>query len=115
MLDFVHERRGDDDPPQDELRDFPEFAELYGVAGSDPDVRWLLSTLPTAMIVYDHDLRDDWNTSQAWRDQMAELPWWPQRVRGGIGAYWIYQHLGNLSPEQTRAGQAVHRGAQRGR
>ena len=100
VLDFVHERRGDDDPPQDELRDFPEFAELYRVAWSDPDVRWLLSTLPTAMIVDDHDLRDDWNTSQAWRDQMAELPWWPRRVRGGIGAYWIYQHLGNLSPSE---------------
>ncbi|HWM07586.1 MAG TPA: alkaline phosphatase D family protein [Actinophytocola sp.] len=100
VLDFVHERRGDDDPPQDELRDFPEFAELYRVAWSDPDVRWLLSTLPTAMIVDDHDLRDDWNTSQAWRDQMAQLPWWPHRVRGGIGAYWIYQHLGNLSPSE---------------
>ena len=100
VLDFVHERRGDDDPPQDELRDFPEFAELYRVAWSDPDVRWLLSTLPTAMIVDDHDLRDDWNTSQAWRDQMAELPWWPRRVRGGVGAYWIYQHLGNLSPSE---------------
>ena len=100
VLDFVHERRGDDDPPQDELRDFPEFAELYRVAWSDPDVRWLLSTLPTAMIVDDHDLRDDWNTSQAWRDQMAQLPWWPRRVRGGIGAYWIYQHLGNLSPSE---------------
>jgi hypothetical protein len=99
VLDFVHERRGDV-PPQDELRDFPEFAELYRVAWRDPDVRWLLSTLPTAMIVDDHDLRDDWNTSQAWRDQMAELPWWPQRVRGGIGAYWIYQHLGNLSPSE---------------
>ena len=100
VLDFVHERRGDDDPPQDELRDFPEFAELYRVAWSDPDVRWLLSTLPTAMIVDDHDLRDDWNTSQAWRDQMAQLPWWPRRVRGGIGAYWIYQHLGNLAPSE---------------
>ena len=100
VLDFVHGRRGDDDPPTDELRDFPEFAELYRVAWSDPDVRWLLSTLPTAMIVDDHDLRDDWNTSQAWRDEMAEQPWWPQRVRGGIGAYWIYQHLGNLSPSE---------------
>ena len=99
VLDFVHKRRGDV-PPRDELRDFPEFAELYRVAWSDPDVRWLLSTLPTAMIVDDHDLRDDWNTSQAWRDQMAQLPWWPRRVRGGIGAYWIYQHLGNLSPSE---------------
>jgi hypothetical protein len=100
VLDFVHERRGTDAPPQDELCDFAEFAELYRVAWSDPDVRWLLSTLPTAMIVDDHDLRDDWNTSQAWRDQMAQLPWWPQRVRGAIGAYWIYQHLGNLSPSE---------------
>lgn len=97
MLRFIHKRRSNLDPPENELRDFDEFAELYRIAWIDPDIRWLLSTLPTAMVTDDHDLRDDWNISQAWRDQMARLPWWRQRVISGLGSYWIYQHLGNLS------------------
>jgi hypothetical protein len=100
VLDFIHKRRGADDPPNDELRDFAEFAELYRIAWIDPDVRWLLSTMPTAMIMDDHDLRDDWNTSRAWRDQMAQVPWWRQRVIGALGSYWIYQHLGNMSADE---------------
>jgi PhoD-like phosphatase len=100
VLEFTRNRRGTQTSPDDELRDFDEFAELYRIAWTDPEVRWLLSTLPTAMIMDDHDLRDDWNTSQAWREQMARLPWWRQRVISGLGSYWIYQHLGNLSASE---------------
>ena len=32
----------------------------------EPAVRWLLSTVPTAMIFDDHDVHDDWNTSRDW-------------------------------------------------
>jgi len=31
---------------------------------------------------------------------MARQPWWRTRVVAGLGAYWIYQHLGNMSPDQ---------------
>src|SRR5690606_37779971 len=47
--------------------------------------------------------RDDWNTSQTWREQMAETGWWSRRVVAGLGAYWVYQHLGNLSPRERAA------------
>ena len=47
----------------DELKDYEEYAHLYRLAWSDPANRWLLSTLPSAMIFDDHDIRDDWNTS----------------------------------------------------
>jgi hypothetical protein len=30
------------------------------------------------------------------RDIRAQ-PWWHGRITGGLGAYWIYQHLGNMS------------------
>ncbi len=103
VLEFIHKRRGSHNPPDDELRDFDEFAELYRSAWLDPDISWQLSTVPTAMIMDDHDLRDDWNTSQAWREQMARLPWWRQRVIGALGSYWIYQHLGNLSTSERAA------------
>ncbi|WP_181448943.1 alkaline phosphatase D family protein [Nonomuraea aridisoli] len=98
MLDFIRARR--DTEPQGEIADFEEYAELYRQAWTEPELRWLLSTVPTAMIFDDHDVRDDWNTSQAWREQMAATSWWRRRVVAGLGAYWVYQHLGNLSPAE---------------
>ncbi|CAM4193697.1 alkaline phosphatase D family protein [Nocardiopsis rhodophaea] len=90
-------------PPDDEVVFFDEYAELYRQAWSDPDLRWLLSTVPTLMLFDDHDIRDDWNTSGSWRRDIARTPWWAQRITSGLGAYWIYQHLGNLRPDQRAA------------
>ncbi|MFF5213155.1 alkaline phosphatase D family protein [Streptosporangium sp. NPDC000396] len=104
MLEFIRNRRHDE--PQNEIADFEEYAELYRLAWTDPEIRWLLSTVPSAMIFDDHDLRDDWNTSASWRERMAEIPWWPRRVISGLGAYWVYQHLGNMSPRE-RAGDEL--------
>lgn len=98
MLAYIRGRR--DTEPQEEIADFEEYAELYRQAWTETEIRWLLSTVPTAMIFDDHDLRDDWNTSQPWREQMARTPWWRRRVVAGLGAYWIYQHLGNLPPAE---------------
>ncbi|WP_062442445.1 alkaline phosphatase D family protein [Herbidospora daliensis] len=102
MLDYIKARRGDQEPIG-EIADFEEYAELYRQAWNDPEIRWLLSTVPTTMIFDDHDLRDDWNTSKDWRAAMAKVPWWPRRVVAGLGAYWVYQHLGNLSPAERAA------------
>jgi hypothetical protein len=30
---------------------------------------------------------------------MRSKPWWEERIVGAFMSYWIYQHLGNLSPE----------------
>lgn len=100
MQDFIEDRRGLDEPPCTEVKDFIEYAELYRLAWSDPANRWLLSTLSTAMIFDDHDVRDDWNTSRAWHEKMNTLPWWRTRIVGALASYWIYQHAGNLSPQE---------------
>jgi hypothetical protein len=50
------------------------------------------------MIFDDHDVRDDWNTSLAWRQDMQRTAWWEERITGALMSYWLYQHLGNLSP-----------------
>ncbi|QBR91215.1 alkaline phosphatase D family protein [Nocardioides euryhalodurans] len=97
MRDFIASRRSLDEPPGEELKDYEEYAHLYRIAWSDPANRWLLSTLPSAMIFDDHDIRDDWNTSWTWRQQMAATSWWHDRIVGGLASYWVYQHLGNLS------------------
>ena len=87
-------------PPWDEVADFTEYARLYLESWSNEEVRWLLSTVSTAMIFDDHDVRDDWNTSRVWRDRMRSQRWWHQRIRGGLASYWVYQHAGNLGAEQ---------------
>ncbi|MEO5964198.1 MAG: alkaline phosphatase D family protein [Candidatus Limnocylindrales bacterium] len=84
--------------PFAQVANFEEYTHLYAEAWGDPDVRWLLSVLPSSMIFDDHDVLDDWNTSRAWRDEMQATSWWEERITGALTSYWIYQHLGNLSP-----------------
>ncbi len=104
--DFVRSRRGSrldpHDPPQDEVADFEEYTHLYKDAWGDPAIRWLLSTVPSVMIFDDHDVNDDWNISEAWLRQIRSKPWWEERIIGAFMSYWIYQHLGNLSPEEIQ-------------
>ena len=103
MQEFIESRRDIDEPPGKELKDYEEYAHLYKLAWSDPVNRWLLSTLPSVMIFDDHDIRDDWNTSQAWKEEMEATEWWHDRIVGGLASYWVYQHLGNLTPEEREA------------
>ena len=100
MQEFIADRRDIDEPPGEELKDYEEYAHLYWLAWTDPAIRWLLSTLPSAMIFDDHDIRDDWNTSLAWKQKMDATTWWHQRLMSGLASYWVYQHLGNLSHDE---------------
>ncbi|MGB9376178.1 MAG: alkaline phosphatase D family protein, partial [Mycobacteriales bacterium] len=95
---FIAARRDITVPPGSEVADFVEYTRLYLESWSDPDARWLMSTVPSSMIFDDHDVRDDWNTSHSWREEMQQTSWWEERITGGLMSYWIYQHLGNLSP-----------------
>ena len=52
------------------------------------------------MIWDDHDTHDDWNISESWCEEMEAQPWWEERIEGALVSYWIYQHLGNLSPAE---------------
>src|SRR5919107_855771 len=98
--DFIRSRRDPDEPPGEEVADFEEYTHLYWDSWKDPAIRWLLSTVPSAMIFDDHDVNDDWNTSEAWLKRMRSKPWWEERIVGAFMSYWIYQHLGNLSPQE---------------
>jgi hypothetical protein len=95
---FIAGRRDPAVPPGYEAADFEEYCALYLEAWSEPAVRWLLSAVPTVMIFDDHDVHDDWNSSAAWRAEFEAKPWWRARITGAYQSYWIYQHLGNLSP-----------------
>ena len=99
-LEFIRARRDTSEPPGEQIADFEEYTRLYWDSWRDPVTRWLLSTVPTAMIFDDHDVDDDWNTSETWVRQMRAKPWWEERIVGAFMSYWIYQHLGNLSPQE---------------
>ncbi|MEV4992375.1 alkaline phosphatase D family protein [Streptomyces niveus] len=96
-------RRDLAEPPGAEVADFEEYTYLYDESWSDPQVRWLLSTVPSCMIFDDHDVIDDWNTSASWLAEMRTRPWWQERILSGLMSYWVYQHLGNLSPAELAA------------
>ncbi|MFG3292777.1 alkaline phosphatase D family protein [Streptomyces sp. NPDC048179] len=96
-------RRGLADPPGAEVADYEEYTRLYYESWLDPEVRWLLSTVPSCMIFDDHDVIDDWNTSAAWLADMRTTPWWQERLLSGLMSYWVHQHLGNLSPAELAA------------
>lgn len=100
MQKFIRSRRDIHEEPGKELKDFEEYAHLYQLAWSDDANRWLLSCVPTAMVFDDHDIRDDWNASLDWRRKMEATSWWHGRIVAGLASYWVYQHLGNLSPRE---------------
>ena len=97
---FIRGRRGTEGEPGEEVADFEEYAHLYRESWGEETIRWLLSTVPSAMIFDDHDVHDDWNTSIDWLDEMRSKAWWDRRITGALASYWVYQHLGNLSPDE---------------
>ena len=79
---------------------YDDYVKLYIAAWGEPVIRWLLSTIPSAMIFDDHDVHDDWNTSIEWVTEMRQKDWWRKRIVSAFESYLIYQHLGNLSPSE---------------
>ncbi len=96
----IRARRDTSEPPGEEVVDFEEYSWLYEESWSDPMIRWLFSTVSISMAWDDHDMSDDWNISRSWHEEMDRKEWWHERAVDGIATYWIYQHLGNLSPRE---------------
>jgi hypothetical protein len=106
---FIETRRDPAEPPGERVLDFEDYTRLYLESWSEPAIRWLLSTVSTAMIFDDHDVHDDWNISQAWLEEMRQHEWWNEHIRGALSSYWVYQHLGNLAPEAHRDDELLNR------
>jgi hypothetical protein len=106
---FIETQRDPEDEPGERVVDFEEYTHLYRESWGDPTIRWLLSTLSTAMIFDDHDVHDDWNISQSWLEEMRQKHWWNRHILGALASYWVYQHLGNLAPEAHREDELLKR------
>jgi hypothetical protein len=105
--EFIRARRDTSLPPGEEVADFEEYTQLYKESWGPEVIRWLFSTVAVAMIFDDHDVHDDWNTSLAWVQEMRAKPWWEERIESALSSYWIYQHLGNLSPSELAADELL--------
>jgi len=106
---FIETRRDPSEPPGERVVDFEDYTRLYLESWSEPAIRWLLSTVSTAMIFDDHDVHDDWNISQAWLEEMRQHEWWNEHIKAALASYWVYQHLGNLSPESHQEDELLNR------
>jgi PhoD-like phosphatase len=100
--EFIRSRRDTSQPPGEEVADFEEYTRLYRESWTYPLVRWLFSTVGSATIFDDHDVHDDWNISISWLEEIREQPWWEDRIVGALVSYWVYQHIGNMSPKALR-------------
>jgi hypothetical protein len=109
VRDFIRSRRDPEVPPGETVADFEEYTRLYWESWGEPYMRWLLSTVPSSMIFDDHDVHDDWNTSRTWVTDIRSQGWWDDRIVGGFMSYWVYQHLGNLSPRELEDYDVYHR------
>jgi len=96
----IRAKRDINQPPGEDVLDFEEYTWLYEESWHDPLIRWLFSTVSVSMAWDDHDMSDDWNISRSWHEDMEAKEWWHERAVDGIASYWIYQHLGNLSPRE---------------
>jgi hypothetical protein len=105
----IRRRRGTETPPGDEVTDFEEYTWLYEESWREPLIRWLFSNVSVSMLWDDHDMSDDWNISRSWLLEMQEKSWWHRRAVGCIASYWIYQHLGNLSPRELAEDELYQR------
>lgn len=101
-MKFIRSRRNVEEPPGEEVADFEEYTHLYRESWSVPEIRWLLSTVSSAMIFDDHEIQDNWNGSHLWYEKHRHKPYWNEKMGGALSAYWIYQHLGNLSPSELQ-------------
>ncbi|HEV2790177.1 MAG TPA: alkaline phosphatase D family protein [Solirubrobacterales bacterium] len=105
----IKDRRGTDSEPYDEVTDFEEYTWLYQESWEDPQIRWLFSNVSVSMLWDDHDMSDDWNISRSWLLEAQQKSWWHRRAVGCISSYWIYQHLGNLSPRELSENELYQR------
>jgi hypothetical protein len=70
-------------------------AGLTAFAESLPKVRRVLATIPTLMILDDHEVTDDWNLNADWVVSVNSSAVGPHLLRSALAAYAVFQDWGN--------------------
>src|SRR5918994_71020 len=66
VREWIPSRRDARVPPGEEVANFAEYTRLYRESWGEPVMRWLLSVVPTAMVIDDHDMRSIFDDEE-WR------------------------------------------------
>lgn len=74
-----------------------------------PEARRALANIATYMICDDHEVTDDWNLSELWRDRVYTSPLGRTVLRNGIVAYAVCQGWGNDPAAFAAAGSPQRR------
>lgn len=90
---------GLDEAGWDELRD---AAGRYRAVL--PDARKVLATVPSLMVLDDHEVTDDWNLGHEWATAVYGNPAGSRLVTNGLLAYALCQHWGNVPEPFATAG-----------
>jgi hypothetical protein len=69
-----------------------------------PEVKRVLATVPSLMILDDHEVTDDWNLDFPWAQAVYADPAGGRIVANGLLAYALCQHWGNNPDRFTTAG-----------
>ncbi|WP_405065007.1 hypothetical protein OG558_23935 [Kribbella sp. NBC_01510] len=67
-------------------------------------VRKVLATVPSMMVLDDHEVTDDWNLDYAWTAAVYPDPAGTRVVSNGLLAYLVCQHWGNVPERFAAAG-----------
>lgn len=89
-----HNRRAEE-YENHEFRYNNQVKKLLPFIQSLPQVRRVLANTPTYMIFDDHDITDDWNISQEWKENVWCEPLGKQVIVNGLSAYFLFQGWGN--------------------
>ncbi|GGK72427.1 hypothetical protein ACD591_05435 [Rufibacter glacialis] len=76
-----------------ELKEVANFAKVL------PQVSRVMANVPCYMIFDDHEITDDWNLTQRWRNQVYSKPLGRDIIRNGLMAYAVFQDWGNVPSE----------------
>ncbi|MFN0086630.1 MAG: hypothetical protein ACKVX9_14670 [Blastocatellia bacterium] len=68
-----------------------------------PKTRRVLANVPTYMLFDDHEVTDDWNLTQQWRDQVYSSQLGRAVVRNALASYAMFQAWGN-NPAAWKSG-----------
>ncbi len=80
-----------------------ELKEVADFLKQLPKVRRILANTPTYMIFDDHEVTDDWNISQKWKNDAYGNPLGKSIIRNALMAYTLFQDLGNVPDEYRKA------------
>lgn len=64
-----------------------------------PNMSKLFANIPTYMIFDDHDVTDDWNIDEIWKNRVNKSVTGRSLISNAISAYWAFQGWGN-DPEK---------------